>query len=143
MKPSHSKRSLPAFMVWGLIMVSSSWLCAQTDSGTAWKILETGLAQKSASQRVAAVRVLGLLPDDPHAAVLAEKALEDRSGLVRAAAATALGQMNAAGRDAALKQALNDRQLPVVMAAAHALQLLNNPASYDTYFELFTGERKN
>jgi len=124
-------------------MVFSSWLCAQKDPGTAWKVLETGLAEKSAGQRVAVVRVLGLLPDDTHAAVLAEKALKDRSGSVREAAATTLGQMHVAGTDAALKQALNDKQLPVVIAAAHALQLLNNPACYDAYYELFTGERKN
>jgi len=131
-------------MVCGLIMISSSSLCAQkNDPGTAWKVLETGLAEKSAGQRVAAVRVLGLLPDDTHAAVLTEKALKDRSGSVRVAAATALGQMHVAGTDAALKQALNDKQLPVVMAAAHALQLLNDPVCYDVYYEAFTGERKN
>src|SRR5215469_5380612 len=144
MKPSDCKSSLATLMVCGLIVISASSLCAQKkDLGTAWKVLETGLAEKSADQRVAAVRVLGLLADDTHAAVLTEKALKDRSGSVRAAAATTLGQMHVAGTDAALKQALNDKQLLVVMAAAHALQLLNDPVCYDVYYEVFTGERKN
>ena len=125
------------------VMILSSVLCAQTGPAKAWTLLEGGVAQKSPSQRLAAVRVLGLIPDDPHAAELAEKALRDPSGFVRAAAATAIGQMHAAGADAVLRQALNDKQLAVVMAAAHALRLLNDPACYDVYYAIFTGERKN
>jgi len=127
-----------------VILTFSSTLCgAQTAPTKAWAVLETGLQQKSASQRVAAVRVLGLIQKDPHAAELAEKALKDSNANVRAAAATALGQMHASGADAELKQALNDKQLPVVMAAAHALRLLNDPACYDVYYAVLTGERKN
>ena len=29
------------------------------------------------------------------------------------------------------------------MAAAHALCLMNDPACYDVYYEVYTGERKN
>ena len=108
--------------------------------GLYWK---QGRKRKTHSLRLAAVRVLGLIPDDPNAVELAEKALNDPNALVRAAAATALGQMHASGADAALKQALKDKQLRVVMAAAHSLRLLNNPACYDAYYAIFTGERKN
>jgi len=117
--------------------------CAQTVARPEWPLLETGLQQKSSGQRLAAVRVLGLIPDDPHAAELAQKALKDPNSSVRAAAATALGKMHASAADASLKQALNDKNLSVVMAAAHALRLLNDPACYDVYYEVFTGERKN
>lgn len=117
--------------------------CAQTAANQGWTVLETALGQKSFAQRLGAVRVLGLIPDDPHAAELAEKALKDKSSAVRVAAATSLGKMHASGADARLKEALNDKSLPVVMAAAHALCLLNDPKCYDVYYEVFTGERKN
>jgi HEAT repeat protein len=117
--------------------------CAQTSADRGWLVLEAGLAQKNAAQRVAAVRVLGLIPDDAHAAELAEKGLKDKSSAVRVAAATSLGKMHATEADASLREALNDKNLPVVMAAAHALRLLNDPTCYDVYYEVFTGERKN
>ncbi|MGA7443617.1 MAG: HEAT repeat domain-containing protein [Candidatus Sulfotelmatobacter sp.] len=137
-----------AFSCSVLILISITSLltipcCAQTAASQGWPLLEAGLRQKASGQRLAAVRVLGLIPSDPHAAELAEKALKDTNSPVRAAAATALGQMHASGADASLKQALNDKSLSVVMAAAHALRLLNDPACYDVYYAVFTGERKN
>ena len=117
--------------------------CAQTVTNPGWSVLEAGLAQKSVGQRLASVRVLGLISDDPHAAELAETALKDRNSSVRTAAATSLGQMHATGANASLNEALNDKNLSVVMAAAHALCLLTDPAGYDVYYEVYTGERKN
>jgi len=126
------------------IMVFACILCgAQTEPGKAWALLEAGVQQKSAGQRLVAVKVLGLIRANSHAAELAGKALKDSSASVRAAAATALGEMHASGADAELKEALEDKQLPVAMAAAHALRLLNNPACYDVYYEVLIGERKN
>ncbi len=137
------RRSILMFLINALINVFALPACAQTAANGGWPLLEGGLGQKSPRQRLAAVRVLGLIPDDPHATELAEKALTDKNSSVRAAAATSLGQMRASGADASLKQALNDKNLSVVMAAAHALRLLNDPACYDAYYEIFTGERKN
>jgi HEAT repeat protein len=117
--------------------------CALTAADPAWSLLEAGLTQKSAARRVAAVRVLGRIPNDPHAIELAEKALKDKSSSVRTAAATALGLMHASAADTDLKQALKDKNLAVVMAAAHALSLLNDPACYDVYYAVYTGARKN
>ncbi|MGA9758979.1 MAG: HEAT repeat domain-containing protein, partial [Candidatus Sulfotelmatobacter sp.] len=117
--------------------------CAQTAANSSWAVLEAGLEQKSSTQRLGAIRVLGLIPDDPHSVELAEAALKDKNSSVRAAAATSLGQMHATGANAGLKGALNDKNLSVVMAAAHALCLLNDPACYDVYYEVYTGERKN
>lgn len=92
-----------------IMILSTAVGYAQAAPVRAWTLLEAGLGQKSASQRLAAVRVLGLLADNPRAVGLAEKALKDPNISVRAAAATALGQMHASGADAALKQALKDK----------------------------------
>ena len=117
--------------------------CAQTAADPSWSLLEASLTQKSAASRVAAVRVLGHILNDPPAIELAEKALKDKSSLVRTAAATSLGQMHACSADSSLKAALNDKNFSVVMAAAHALLLLNDRVSYDVYYEVYVGERKN
>lgn len=117
--------------------------CAQASPDPAWSLLEAGLTQKNAARRVVAVQALGRIPNDPHAVDLAEKALKDKSSLVRTAAATSLGQMHASSADSSLKAALNDKNFSVVMASAHALLLLNDRASYDVYYEVYTGERKN
>jgi len=42
-----------------------------------------------------------------------------------------------------LKKALSDRNPAVVLAVAHALQVLNDPAGYEVYYEVLTGERKS
>jgi HEAT repeat protein len=146
-KRAPSKRAVRRytlmFTIKFLIGVFSIPVCAQTSTNQGWPILEAGLAQKSADQRVAAVRALGLIPNDPHAAKLAEDALKDKNSAVRAAAATALGQIHVPGVAASLKEALNDKQLVVVMAAAHALNLLHDPACYDVYYAVYTGARNN
>jgi HEAT repeat protein len=126
-----------------IIFLSTANSRAQVVSNPGWPLLEAGLAQENPTQRLGAVRVLGLIPDDSHAAELAEKALQDPNSSVRAAAATSLGQMHAQRADRALKQALNDKKLAVVLAAAHALRLLNDPACYEVYYAVFTGGRKN
>ncbi len=40
-------------------------------------------------------------------------------------------------------KALSDKEPSVVLAAAHALQVLNDPAGYEVYYEVLTGERKS
>lgn len=95
------------------------------------------------SQRADGIRALGLLHDDRLGRELAENALTDPSVDVRVAAATALGQMHATESIPKLEHALDDHRIPVVMAAAHSLQLLNDKKSaYIVYYELLTGERK-
>lgn len=143
MKLNSATRSCNALVTFGMLLIFMATACrAQDEPSQAWTLLEAGLQQKKAGQRAAAVRVLGLIPEDRHATELAEIALKDPKAPVRAAAANALGQMHATGADAELRAALNDKQLPVVMAAAHALRLLNDPACYDVYYEVLIGERK-
>lgn len=141
---SNPTEAMPIVRRLSLILILLTAACyAQTPTDSAWPLLHAGLSNKHFSYRVAAVRVLGLIPNDAQAADLAEGALKDRNSAVRAAAATALGQMHVPGVAASLKQAVNDKNLAVVMAAAHALHLLNDPTCYEVYYEVYTGERKN
>jgi HEAT repeat protein len=126
-----------------LISAFTVQACAQPGPDAAWSLIEAGLKQRASAQRLGAVQVLAHIPNDPHAIELAETALKDKSSTVRAAAATSLGQMHASAADSSLKQALNDKNFSVVMAAARSLLLLNDRTGYDVYYEIYVGERKN
>src|SRR5690349_8502862 len=65
----------------------------QTPQQQAWNILQAGVSDKSTGRRTQAVRALGLLRGNQRAPEMAQRALEDKEPEVRAAAATALGQM--------------------------------------------------
>ena len=116
---------------------------AEAPDETAWKILESGVQQHKTGERITAVRVLSLVTLNPHAIQLAESALGDPSPDVRVAAATALGQMESSASVPKLKGALNDKDLHVVMAAAHALSQLKDPACYEVYYAILTGQRRD
>ena len=73
-------------------------------------MFESAAQGKGASQRA-----LGLLGDDSHARGLAERALNDPNPAVRAAAATALGQMHATESIPKLQKLLSDPRIAVVM----------------------------
>src|ERR1700680_2777001 len=118
-------------------------LLAQNPQERAWDILRAEVNEKSTGKRVQAVRALRLLPGNPEATEMAERALQDRKHEVRAAAATALGLMGSTGSLPELKKALTDKDPSVVLTAAHALQVLNDPAGYEIYYELLTGERRS
>jgi len=107
----------------------------------AWTTLEAGL-DSNADKRAKAVRALGLLVRNPKAQTLAEKALADTSAEVRVEAATALGQMGAKSAQPQLEKAIGDTDLKVVVAAANSLYIFKNPAAYEVYYALLTGERK-
>jgi HEAT repeat protein len=109
----------------------------------AWGMFEAAAQSKNASQRAIGIRALGLLRDNAHARKLAEGALIDDRPEVRAAAATALGQMHAVDSIPKLQQLLKDDRMSVVMAAAHALRdLKDNASAYSVYYDVLTGERK-
>lgn len=109
----------------------------------AWDMLLTAAFSKVTIERTNGIRALGLLRDNARARELAENALKDPKPEVRAAAATALGQMHARESIPKLEATLSDSQIPVVMAAAHALrQLQDDKSAYEVYYELLTGGRK-
>lgn len=110
----------------------------------AWDMLQTAVAGKRTAERAEGVRALGLLPNNERARQVAEDSLQDRTPEVRAAAATALGQMHASASIPKLKEVLADRKISVVMAAAQSLrELKDDTAAYNIYFDLLTGERKS
>lgn len=108
----------------------------------AWSILQNGLTDKSADRRAKAAHALGLLVHNPRAQNLALKALSDSNADVRAQAATALGDMDATSSQPQLETALKDKEVTVVVAAANSLYTFKNPAAYDVYYAILTGERK-
>lgn len=115
----------------------------ETPKHKAWDILQNAATSKRILERTDGVRALGLLRDDTRARQIAEDALQDPKPEVRAAAATALGQMHATESIPKLQHALSDAKVPVVMAAAHSLRdLKDNASAYAVYFGLLTGTRK-
>jgi HEAT repeat protein len=116
---------------------------AETPTEKAWHLLKAGLADHNVDKRATAVRVLGLLPNNQEAARLAEHALADEKPEVRAAAATALGQMRARKSIRLLRKALNDNDTSVVLAAASSLRIMGDRAAYRVYYAVLTGERKS
>jgi len=119
-------------------------LFAQTPVERSWTVLRAGLSEKNTENRTAAVRVLGLLLNDPAAPELAANALADEKPEVRAAAADALGQMNA--RSAAPKLAATilggEKDVGVVLSCARAMVALGDHRGYSVYYAVLTGERK-
>jgi len=110
----------------------------------AWDMLQTAITDKRTGERADGVRALGLLRDNARARQLAEDSLQDRTPQVRAAAATALGQMHASESIPKLKKVPSDPKIPVVMAAAQSLrELKDDGPAYDIYYDLLTGERKS
>jgi HEAT repeat protein len=110
----------------------------------AWDLLQTAAFSKKTEERTNGIRALGLLRDNTHARKLAESGLKDPNPDVRAAAATALGQMHATESIPVLEQALSDKRVAVVMAAAHSLrELKDDKSAYAVYYDLLTGERKS
>jgi HEAT repeat protein len=109
----------------------------------AWSILDGGVTEKGFDKRSQAVSVLGLLVRDRKAVTMAEAALKDANADVRTAAAHALGEMQSKGSIPALKDALSDSDPGVVLAIAASLHEMNDPAAYDVYYEILTGERKS
>jgi len=106
-------------------------------------MLMTAAFSPRASQRTNGIRALGLLRDNSQARQLAENALSDPNMDVRRAAATALGQMRAKESIPKLQEALSDKKVPVVMAAAQSLrELKDEKSAYAVYYDLLVGERK-
>lgn len=109
----------------------------------AWDLLITAVLSNKTEARTNGIRAMGLLEGDQQAREFAEHALEDPKPEVRRAAATALGKMHATLSVPKLEQALSDKKVPVVMAAAQSLSELNDEkAAYEVYYELLMRERK-
>jgi HEAT repeat protein len=130
----------------GTFLVAALTTCcaafAQDRREQAWEILRANVSEKDTGKRAQAVRVLGLLRSESEALEMARKALGDEKPEVRAAAATALGQMHARPSIPRLRTLLSDKEPSVVLAAASALMTFKDQSAYDVYYEVLTGERK-
>jgi HEAT repeat protein len=131
------------FRVLLMLAASGALPLSAMSTDTSWVILREAAADKSADKRAEAAHALGLLPKNKQAEEIVESALLDPNVHVRAAAAKALGQMGAASARPKLRQALNDSEVEVVIAAANSLYVLKDPAAYDVYYEVLTGQRKS
>lgn len=108
----------------------------------AWAALNEGLRHERASHRTIAVQALSLMSRNRTAERLALRALDDKDQKVRAAAATTLGQLRVVAAIPALRKALEDEQIPVVLSAAHSLYLLKDKKAYDIYYAILMKDRK-
>ena len=139
-------RMLPLFLLTGGVSLAVAQKSTDIESPThrAWDILQNAATSKNTTERTDGVRAFGLLRDNLRARKTAEDSLEDPKFEVRAAAATALGQMHATESIPKLQKALSDSKVPVVMAAANSLrELKDSRPAYEVYFDLLTGERKS
>jgi HEAT repeat protein len=110
----------------------------------AWALLEAGATEKSAEHREHAVGALGLLPGSARARAMAEKALEDGTPAVRAAAAGSLGQMKARPSIPLMRKKLDaERDGEVAVALIAALYGMDDPAGHEGYYAILTGEKKS
>jgi HEAT repeat protein len=110
----------------------------------AWDLLMNAAFSKRTLERTDGIRALGLLRGNGQARDIAENGLKDPDPKVRAAAATALGQMHATESIPKLQRALSDNKIPVVMAAAQSLrELKDNESAFAVYYDLLTGGRKS
>ena len=109
----------------------------------AWQVLRSGLDEGRAANRAVAVQALSLLPANPRATAFALHALQDKNVGVRASAAVVLGQQHARSAIPALKNALDDSEISVVLAAAHSLLILKDGSAYQIYYAVLMGDKKS
>jgi HEAT repeat protein len=108
----------------------------------AWNLLKAGLSDTSAIQRAEAAHALGLAHTQL-TVEMAEKALADPEKQVRSEAAVALGQMKAQEALPKLHECLNDKEIQVVLACTNSMYQLKDPAAFDVYYTILTGERRS
>ena len=124
-------------------LVSAHLLLAQTPKDQAWQILQTATKDENVRLRMLSIRALGLIRENKDAEALATQAISDPNVDVRIAAATVLGQMNAKSSIPILKDALKDKEVGVILAAASSLLKFHDPSAYLVYYAVLTGERKS
>ena len=142
----RAANSVTLFVLAGALTMATGQRSTDVESPLhqAWDILQNAVMSKRTQERADGVRALGLISDNARARKTAEDLLQDARPEVRAAAATALGQMHATESIPKLQQALDDKRVPVVMAAANALrELKDKDSAYLVYYDLLTGERKS
>ena len=133
---------LGAALFLGTASISQNPSLEAGTTAKAWAVLHRGLTSDKVVRRLLSVRSLSLMRHDQKAVEFAEQALDDRDRRVRAAAAETLGELQSYRSIPKLRGALHDREILVVLAAAHSLYLLKDPAAYPVYYAILMGDRK-
>ncbi len=127
-----------------IFVACAACIFAQTPVDRAWTILSDAAKDKSYEKRGKAIQSLGLINGNARARTLAETALAgDEREEVRSTAADVLGLMGAKESAPKLKAALKDKETSVVFAAANALAVLKDPAAFEVYYAVLTGQKKS
>lgn len=109
----------------------------------AWPVLRAGLADTKTPNRRDAVKALSLITGNRTVERMAEHALQDSNPSVRSAAALTLGQLHARASIPALKEALSDKEISVVLSATYSLFLLNDKTAYGIYYAILMRDKKS
>jgi len=129
-------------MLVSLPVVLNQSAVSQVPQELALQTLQNGVKDKDARTRAIVLRSLGLVPENETAEKLVAESLTDPDDEVRISAASSLGKMNARSSIPALKEALRDKNVGVILAAASSLRSLEDPSAYLVYYAVLTGERK-
>jgi len=124
-------------------MACAACIYAQTPVDKAWTILSEAAQDKSYEKRGKAIQSLGVIHGNARARAMAETALSDEREEVRSTAADVLAIMGAKESVPKLKAAVRDKASSVVFAAANALAVLGDPAAYEVYYAVLTGQKKS
>ncbi len=136
------------FMALTVVLCAGAMLSAQqtptsqSPKEQAWSVLNNGLTNSNTEKRTRAVRELGLLIGNQEAKDAAVIALKDPKPEVRAAAAQALGDMEARSAKPQLVAAFDDTDPSVILAAAHSLIVLGDDQGYGVFYAVLTGAQK-
>jgi len=131
-------------MACAMLVITTAVATAQGPADQAWDILQSAATNSTSTQRLAAMRVLQLLPGQAKAAQLAEQGLLDKDSAVRSSAALSLGTMKSTGSIPKLITAVHsEKDGDVVMAYAKALTELGDERGYEAYYAIVTGTRKS
>jgi HEAT repeat protein len=140
-RKSQILRTIPLILLFFAAVVPAF---SQDPSDKAWTVLQAGLSNSNTDNRTVATRLLGGLPNNQKAQEQALKALADNRPEVRAAAAEALGTMQAKSAIPQLQDLCRtDKDAGVVISCARALVNLGDPLGFNIYYAVLTGELKS
>ncbi len=112
------KRCCWSTLILSLLFAMSLSGVAQAPKDLAWQTLSDGARNKDARTRATAIRSLGMVACNDVAEKQVTESLSDPVAEVRIAAATSLGRMNTKTSVPALREALKDKDVGVILAAA-------------------------
>jgi HEAT repeat protein len=126
-----------------IILLTTTYLMAQTPDDVAWRILEHGIHEGNPIKRREATLAMSLVLPTPRPVALLEDALADKETSVREAACATLGEIKAHTAIPKLQAAVSDPVPEVTFAAAKALYGMGNQTGVDVLTEVLLGEQSD